>query len=367
MTDDRAERALRTALEGLDLPPSPAPDALRHRARTRRATTLAMSTVAALAAVVLGILVAPGLLPLRGGGPVAVPAAAPVDPAPSGWRTEYYRNVAFQVPDSWGYAYEPGSDWCTASPDGKPTEQHRRPYVSLGQQPILAAILCPAMPPSLRTEHVLAQVYEPVMKPKDEARQDDGWWIVQRVLGPVVVIATSQDRERATRIVTSASVAADTAPCPATSAVQRALGQRPKPAVDITTLDRLDYLTLCQYDIDDPDHGYSGGLRAARTLSGASADRLLQTLAEAPPTQPGSCDPAPRAAEIGLLLRLAAGGDTSEVYVQAAGCPAGEGADGGIDDGTAVRTLTRPACQALLTPPMQLSVGSGDIGRNCLG
>ena len=40
---------------------------------------------------------------------------------------------------------------------------------------------------------------------------------------------------------------------------------------------------------------------------------------------------------------------------------------GGIDDGTTVRILTRPACQKLLTPPLALWSASGDVGRNCLG
>ena len=40
---------------------------------------------------------------------------------------------------------------------------------------------------------------------------------------------------------------------------------------------------------------------------------------------------------------------------------------GGIDDGTTLRLLTREACQLVLTPPLALFTGDGDVGRNCLG
>ena len=44
---------------------------------------------------------------------------SPTDAAPEGWRTEYYRDISFQVPASWGYAVPPQSDWCADEPQGR--------------------------------------------------------------------------------------------------------------------------------------------------------------------------------------------------------------------------------------------------------
>ena len=136
MSDNRAEQALRAALAGREIPTRrPIRSVIRRRVRDRRVGMAALASALVLL-VSAGAFVAAD----RGANQqqiVAAPADArlPADPAPDGWRTEYYRDISFEVPEAWGYAYEPGSDWCVDSKTASRGRAHRQPYVSLGRKP----------------------------------------------------------------------------------------------------------------------------------------------------------------------------------------------------------------------------------------
>jgi hypothetical protein len=304
--------------------------------------------------------------------PAASPTPVPTESASTaipprsapGWRTEYYRSVAFQVPATWGYADPPNSAWCAGNADGKPDAQHRRPYVSLGGPQILPAIACPEIPGSLTTEHVaIRRVDEPV--PHAEIRTH-GWWVVKAGVDGLELAATSRDREKARRIVTSLETQPGGGPCPPRHPLDRDRAERPAPAFDLGALGDPGPVTICQYEapVDDQD---PGGLRAVRSLTSVAGARLFDQLRSAPVKETTPCA-YPNPNELRVALRFGTADGTREVFVAAAGCPDGAGPGyGGVDDGTTVRAITRDVCQAILQPPVRLEAASGDVGRSCLG
>ena len=367
---DRAERAFREALTELDLPRVPDPAAARRHVRDRRLSTLAV------VATLLIIAVIGGLVAWRGEGAtaptVAQPSPAqpslPADPAPAGWRTEYYRDISFEVPASWGYAQPPDSSWCADDSRGVLRPEQRTPYVWLHTDYPIRMIGCPEMPTSLLSEHVEVRAPGPAEDYVEGEFETSGWWVVTRFSGSAVLIATSHDRDQARRIVASAAVATD-APCPPSSAVSGALGARPPTPTDVGALTPADFAVLCQYEPAlDPADVDLPSLRAAVFLDRDRARDLVDRLASAR-VDTETCDPAPEdRPDIALSIMVSIGGSIHTVYVAAAGCPDGDGgSEGGIDDGTIVRTLSRAACRALLQPPIVLYAASGDIGKNCLG
>jgi hypothetical protein len=390
MVSDREEKAFREALQGLVPQNQPAP-ALRRRPRPA-----VMPKVLVAAAIVLLVSVI-GLPRLLGGtagdsagsgGGAAVSAAAPEDaPVPpevapgssaprerdaKGWRTEYFRDISFQVPAGWGYAVPPQSDWCVDSPKGQPRPDQRTPYVWLGTDLVVRMIACPEpRPDSLLTEHVEAVVPGPATDYAEGEVRQGGWWIVTRFAGSAVLVVTTRDRELARQIVDSAATADDSAPCPAVSPVAGTVGSRPAAAADLAELTSVKWAAVCQYEavLDQADVSLPR-LRAASVQSGAPARDLVAKLRAAPENR-STCDPAPvdGRPEIALTVRIATGDGVREVYVAAAGCPTTQrGMAGGIDDGTRVRVLTRPACQALLLiQPIVLFSASGEVAANCLG
>ena len=116
-------------------------------------------TFAVSAVVVVVLAVGVGLLPTTGRTPsqVAAPAEAsaarPGDPAPPGWRTEYYRDLSFEVPDSWVYAYEPG-----CADEDRVRTRYPGPYVSFEQSPREAYTTCESVERDLRDHVALSTV-----------------------------------------------------------------------------------------------------------------------------------------------------------------------------------------------------------------
>lgn len=369
---DRAERVLRAALENESGLGTVDPVAARRRAdrlRHRRRGVGVLGAALAVAVLILGVVALPRWLPEDAPSTVAAPegpgapARPPADPAPKGWRTEYYRDLSFQVPADWGYAYAPASDWCVGDPK-RPRPEHRRPYVSLGERSVVNAILCPAFPDVLLSEHALVFLPGPDDRAVDTTMRRGRWWVVQRVVSGAVLVVTSRDRARAERIAASAAEVSGEEPCPSNSFVQGALGARPQREVNLESLQDPTRVVVCQYDPDTP--GGRGGLRASAELASDQADRLLSALMSARPAK--ACDPNPYAPEpdLALLVRVEAGGQQHDLHVQAAGCSGGSGSSGGIDDGRIVRELTRDACRALLVPPVSMSAASGGVAENCL-
>lgn len=367
---DRAEQAFRSALD--EVPPNSGIDPARARrtVRSRRHARLAVGTVATVFVLVAGVLGIPRLLddPVV---EVAAPASAtaspverPADPAPAGWRTEYYRSISFPVPSSWGYAYEPGADWCaSASEDASPAPQHRKPYVSLGGPSLVATIGCPELPESLLSEHVATTGrFDGDDAVSSTTRRGD-WLVVKHVLPDTVLVVTTKDQALADRIVGSAGPAASNAPCHPASPVTGDPGARPPAGVALDALTGVREVAVCQYD-PDGDPANQIRLRAYRPLTGPAAGDLVDLLTAAPTNRPGCADGL---TEIAVVVRIWADSGRHDVYVQAAGCGSAQTMDGGIADGQTLRQLTRGACQALLVPPITLEAASGAVAENCLG
>ena len=368
--DDRSARAFRAAVESLRAESRLDPSAIRRQVGRRRAAgaTLGGATLLAVVlAVVLGWPLAGRTAHVANPAPMEAPPVAPKDPAPEGWRTEYYRTISFVVPAAWGHQVEPASDWCADTPDGRPADRHRRPYVSLGQQQTVRELLCPPLPTSMLTQHVVVFPYPAAAEPLDGVRREGSWFIAQRVFADVVIQATSKDRDLAERIVDSAQPAPAAAPCRASHPVQGELGPRPAPAFRLEDLTGVQAAMVCQYDPDDLTGNVAGGLRAAVDIPRGVLDALLSTLVAAPPNRTTTCDPAPERdqPEVAAVVRLQTADGAREVYVQAAGCPGGSQVLGGIDDGTTVRLLSRRACQAIPLVPPAVSAGSAPVVSAC--
>jgi hypothetical protein len=401
---ERDERALREALEALSPDEPVDPVAARHRAAERRRNGRALAGIAVALVLVAGVVGLPRLLPTDTGAQAGGSAEAgqpggtaeagqpqadqdaerdpatppsrrtlkpPTDPAPEGWRTEYYRDISFQVPADWGYSMPPSpASWCASSKDGKPRPEQLKPYVWLRTLAVAEpAIACGPMPDSLLTEHVVALEPGPAEDHVEGSHQVAGWWVVTRFVGSAILIVTTGDRTRAEQILDSSTVVTDDTPCPPSSAVAGPLGTRPGEPTDLIALGNVDHVVLCQYEVDDGPVAGRSRLRAAHLVTGRPADRLIAEL-QAAPVNDTSCDPPPPDGlpEIAVLARVTAGDRTSDIHIAATGCPDGDrGMAGGIDDGTTLRLLTREACRLVLTPPIALFTGSGDVGRNCLG
>jgi hypothetical protein len=375
---ERDELALREALRTLGRDGTVDPKAARRRAQERRRSGLAAVGVAVALLLVAGVIGIPRLLPAEQAsptlsepaGPEGRPGAAPVptDPAPAGWRTEYFRDISFQVPKDWGYAVPPQSDWCANGRTGQPRPEQRRPYVWLGGGIAVRAIGCPTMPTSLLTEHVEAVAAGPAATHVEETLKKGDWWVINRVTISTVLTVTTKDASLAEQILGSVKLAPRDAPCPPTSPVSGPLGSRPTDSTDLTALTDVDHVMLCQYV---PELEPGAGLpqfRAAHLVTGRAADQFVARLQSAPVNN-SSCDPAPDPVpDLAVLVRVTAGDRTFDVYIAATGCPDGDsGMAGGIDDGTTVRLLTRQVCRSVLTLPLAMFSGSGEVGRNCLG
>jgi hypothetical protein len=394
---ERDEQALRDALQELG-PDEPVDlGQVRRRAAERQRNARTVAGLAVALVVVAGVVGLPRLMvpggdqpsSMAGGGQAAAesqgqadsgdaqPEAGPpgrqvapsTDPAPDGWRTEYFRDISFSVPASWGYAVPPQSDWCADEPRGEPRADQRRPYVWLGSDIPVRSIGCGGPPPaSLLTEHVEALSPSPAVDYGEGAVRQGEWWVVTRFAGSAVLVVTTRDRDRAQRILDSAQVVGEGALCSPQSPIAGPLGARPDDGTDLGGLRSGDQVVLCQYEpVADPADAVLPRLRAAVPLDRADGRELVDVLAAAP-VNDRTCDPArvEQRPDLAVLVRIRSGGQTYEVFVNPTGCPGGSGMSGGIDDGTTVRILTGPACSALLTPPVALWSASGAVAENCL-
>jgi len=210
---------------------------------------------------------------------------------------------------------------------------------------------------------------DPATDYTEGAVRDGDWWVVTRFAGSAVLVVTTKDRSRAERILDSAQVAPKDAPCAPRSPVAGPLGARPDDGLDLGAVAPVDGVVVCQYEpAPHPADAGRPSLRAAARLSPKAGQALVDQLAAAPVNDRG-CNRAPvdSRPDLAVLVRIAVEGTVREAYVNPAGCPAGGGMTGGIDDGTTVRVLTRPACSRLLTPPLAVWSAVGDVRRSCQG
>lgn len=375
--DDRAAAAFRAALadartEGrLD-----AAAAIRTAQQRRR------SAAGLAGGLVLALIVAAGVIGIPGAvrpdqvspaGPGDGPTIAmapnrlPDDPAPSGWRTEQYRDITFQVPADWDYGFEVGADWCSRR-QGADTPP--KPYVALGGPATTLGIDCGAVPERLIVDH--ASVSEAGTERAEGRTQiGGGFWEVSRAVGSVTLRAVSRDAGLGQRIVDSGAPVGTNPLCEPVSPVQSDPRARPEPARDVAEFGTIGRVALCQYELVGPQQS---GLRAATALEGAEAAELVARIRDsAPADEKANCGPKDQlgaASDLAIVIRVEEGGRLSEIFLRLRGCP-GEvdrpGLLGGFDDGTAVRVPDRTTCLAVLRPPLRFLAGSAAVAATCAG
>lgn len=354
---DRAAKAFRTAMADLQTPGAGEldPEAAQRRATSRRNARLVIGGLVLILIAAAGAITVPTFLrPDR----VAQPAAVPDD-----WRTEQYRDITFQVPADWGYAYEPGPDWCADSTvEGEPRPEHQQPYVALGKPDVMRDIACPEMPDTMITEHVAA-ISSSDKKADGTYELGNGFTEVTRTIGAVKLRAVSKDVDLAQRIVDSGAEAGDDALCAPSSPLQTIPNARPEPN-DASKIAGVSQVALCQYDF-----GREGpGLRAATAVTGPEAERLISEIAEASENT-ATCDPEhdPQRLDLAIVLRVQSQDGLKEIYLRVTGCPdGGSQVIGGFDDGVITREASPEACRAVLVPPLQFQFGSSSVADRCL-
>jgi hypothetical protein len=347
-TGDRAEQAFRTALASRaeTFPPAvldvPAPR------RPRRWPLL----VASAAAVILVV----GLVAVVGG---HRDEAAPSHVLPGGWRWESYANVMVAVPDSWGYAPAPGGSWCASR---SPVRRAGPGYVD-SRSPFggEVAIGCGGTPPVGLTRPHLS-----FLETRSELPVPLGWKRDFRTVAGTRVTVTIDDNheELAERILATAHVVRrDQNGCTPSSPLQDPLAGRPAPAFDVSTLDDVDSIAVCQYGLGDPRAQLAPGLIASQLLTGERADAELAALQAAStvggPNRAHSCG-ADERGDTGIALLLNTGETTHEMYAIYESCSAN-----GIDDGTNVRELTRGNCRPLFDARIQIVTGINTAFDRC--
>lgn len=360
------------------------PDALAAAARPRRvaAGTWAKGLAAAAAVVVAvagGALVLPRVLGGSAAEPAgmqAVPASGAAggssqaesdragedgavvagtmaggvgDPEP-GFRWESYRDVAVQVPQSWGYAWAPDVDHCARSsfPTG--------PYVNLarGPQPTNAILCTERLADADQAMHL---TFSPVAGEPPWHEASKVWRTSTRELGSVRLTVTARpaDADLADRILASAIVVpggVDPNGCPV-------LRPDPDPA-DLTTL-VPSRIGVCLYENAE---GEEGALRSSAGLAGERAGEAWDAVLAAP----GGGGPDSAAEECtgvpGWPILLVVGDAATPVQVTVGGC-----AGNGVRDAAAAggaRRLTGALCGALLVDPVRIPSGAGPSARLCL-
>ena len=374
----REEQAFRDALRSQAeaepfAPLDPALFSQARRHQPRRWQTLAM---AASVLVVAGVMV-PALMPgLTGNSPAPGPRTAVVEqagtraepagganpeqapasdtkagglPSPAaGFRWESYRDVVVQVPQTWGYALDPGAGWCA------PAEVPDAPYVDTGRGlEAVPATRCAGPLPSGRQELHLSFATAAAARSAELA---GGWQSYARTVGDVLVsvVARTGDAELARAILDSARTVTggvDHNGC----AVQR-------PAVVAAPLAGLlsKTVTVCLYDNAEQ------ALVASTTLTGSAAVAAWEAMLGAP--QGGGPDGTAaecRAGDAGPVTIVLGFGDGSQAVLRIAGCTGNGLTDSGADKG--LRRITPELCRALIVPPVAFFSGVGPAASLCLG
>lgn len=327
----------------------------RRRSRSRWIAAWVIGGVIMVLVVVVG-----GV----GGSAWLRPDTVTAQPRAGEWRTEQFRDLTFRVPAEWGYAYEPAADWCAGvdheSPAPKP--EHRSPYVALGIQPWALELYCPELPDAMITEHV-------AVAPADDRRSDGrarlgrGFWEIIRTVGSVELRVVSQDADLARQIADSATLPPPDAPCRPFIDPPGQPVPRPEPAFDLTTLDPVRSITLCQYA---SNAGF--GVSAATELDGPDARRLIAAIAASRTDSGAACppDPEPIWYEVAVLLHLHTATEVHTLHLYLHACRlGGDQVRGGFDDGTTVRAVTRETCRSVMTPPLRYDAGSGSVHALC--
>ncbi len=368
--DDRAAAAFRSAMSDLHTEGRLDPDAARRTSNRRRTAAglaggLALVLIVAAGAIGIPTFLRPDTVVQPSGPRIAVaPNKLPTETAPSGWRTEQYRDITFQAPEDWVYDFEPGPDWCVKN-EGGGAVPRPRPYVALGQPAAVLDVHCNGpVPDDMIVDHVAA--VSPSDKRADGRYQlNAGYWEVTRTVGTVQLRAVSKDPELAQRIVDTGAPAGPNALCAPSSPLQNDPEARPKPLEDRSDFQRHGRVALCQYDFGSEPYG----LRAAVGLSGWEAQTLVREVTgQLTENKTERCRPEPKeiTLDLAVVIRVEIDDKITEIYLRARGCPdGGDQVVGGFDLGDKVIALNPGACRQVLRPPLLFDSGSDAVYGRC--
>lgn len=350
-----------------------------ERPRDERVARPRSAWVAAVAAasvilVATGAAIAAGLRDGAAKAPTQESApAATTSGLDAATREVSWRGVAVDVPADWPDDTGPGPDWC-ASDDGRGGSLvPSHPYVAVDRTYAMTlSIGCPDggvapdafgdAPERLWAPHLAFEL--PIGHLPDGTLTYRGWTFSTRTVAGVRVtlLTDAATRHLVDPILGSARpVDTDAHGCDSTSPVQAKEFVRPEPAFDVSDVDRVESISVCQYDRGS---GTSApGLLGSRRIEGAPAQHLLDAIRAAPagggPDAPQHCV-HDMYGDTALTIRLHSGGTTRDLHAYYEWC-----FGNGIDDGTTRRELTRADCLPLWGDRVTLWGGSAESFRRC--
>lgn len=370
---DRAEQAFRDALQQHADEPDFQPLELPKTAASRSGLPRWLPVAAAV------VLVAAVALPLAisrfsGSSPSsAVPAAAPEsgpsdaasDAEPTvlasrpGWRWESYRVLSYQVPQRWGYAFAPRTDWCAGRAERLPDA-----FVALAHELLpVATVAC--------SRNLPATDLQTFVTVRSVTAADRGWdlpegWTAttsKAVDGYLVeVVHTDAYASVAKQIVASVRPIGVIDPngCPARSALV------PSTSSSSVTGRALVPVSLCQYDLATSP----AQLLVSKPLANSGDDldynarQVRAALAKAPAGTGPDDRSCQAAGDTAVLVRLqddAVPALGSDVVVRYSGCQGN-----GIFTATGSHKLTFEVCHAVLQRPLIFTKGFGSAAKLCV-
>ncbi len=288
-------------------------------------------------------------------GEPATPGASGKDvagaqPAPAGWRWEWYGTVEVQVPDDWGYG-------TTDSPPCLDTDKPRHPYVGRpGPVPDIACAGSDA-PPGGRTDYLWFGT-------RATAGVEDlggGWAQETRVVDGLALTMLSADAALRARVLDSARPATGRNGCPPGHAVATDPGLRPDPGQGgLAAMGRVESITLCRYALGEHELPTVGRGLSSSLRTGEDARAVVRAIQAAPegegPNEPENCSPEVARGDEVLLLLVRDNARGQELVVRYSGC------DGhGIDDGHTRHRLTADVLRPLLSGPHQPAILNGAV------
>jgi hypothetical protein len=277
-------------------------------------------------------------------------------PLPANWRWESYHNLEIGVPGDWGYGVT-GRQFCVRAEGEGPFVGRPGSRTDIG---CLTRTKDGSDPATLLSSGGVFVWFgadtpkpDPAGTPADPVSvgDRDRFWIDNT---QVSIQAPTKLRRQILATVHRIDDK-DHNGCPITSTLTGSPDHRPHgPAV--TTLTDVRSVSACSY----------GGetLQSSLRLTGPAAAAPIAAIAAAPigggPNAPaGSCGADSEIGAGGIVLLVDSHSGTSEIVVRYGGC-----SHRGLDDGTTVRTLTRPAVGPFVSGPNQVG---GFTGENLSG
>ncbi|WP_300388306.1 hypothetical protein [uncultured Nocardioides sp.] len=346
-----------------------------HPARRRGRWIATGAALAVAASAVVGF----ALLDRERPADDALDPIGPSSTVAAGWRGVTFRDVVVQVPDEWGDANAPGSDWCADSP----REPIDRPFVDLrASGGFVRLVLCSQQDPvpagfgpepqERWVPHLsLVDLAEDDPEPiADGTTTYAGWTLRAQTIGDVQVrLLTDAATEAVADDIMATVQRADlgAAGCDTSSPAQEqpAEGRPVVPTggtLDAVDSDEVAGLLVCQYDRLGLG---SVGLRAERLADAEVARAWLAAVLDAPqtggPDEPEKCL-YPWESDMTLVVHPldADGTRLATVYVAYDAC-----AGNGVRDAATTWGLTRKTCASLFGERVIFWGGHAASARRC--